>query len=239
MSGIRVEIVRKKIKHLHIVVQPPDGRVRVSVPLHVRDETVRMSIITHLAWIHRKQAQFERQQRQTAREMVSGESHYVQGRRYLLHVKEYNGPPYVRIRNNKILELHVRPGTDTLKREAVLHAWYRQRLSEQIPGIIARWEPVMGVQVAEWRIKKMKTRWGTCNINDRRIWINLELAKKPLVCLEYIIVHEMVHLLERHHNARFKGYMDRFIPQWRHYRDMLNDMPLAHEKWANTGDADA
>ena len=165
------------------------------------------------------------------REMVTGESHYVQGRRYRLDVVEHDGPSSICQPNNTTLQLRVRPGTDRGKREAVLHRWYRQRLHEQIPELIALWEPVLGVKVTEWRIKKMKTRWGTCNIESRRIWINLELAKKPSECLEYILVHEMVHLLERHHNYLFRAHMDQLMPQWRLHREILNRAPLAHEDW--------
>ena len=125
----------------------------------------------------------------------------------------------------------MRPGTDREKREAVLHRWYRQRLSEQIPLLIVKWEPVVGVEVADWAIRKMKTRWGSCNPDAQRIWLNLELAKKPSTCLEYILVHEMVHLLERHHNDEFRAYMDRLLPQWRLCRDELKKAPLAHDDW--------
>lgn len=226
-----VEVVRKNIKNLHLSVYPPHGRVRVSAPLRTTDDAIRLAIIEHLGWIHRQQARFEAQERQSERQMVTGESHYVQGRRYRLKVIEHDGPSAVRLPNTRTLELWVRPGTDRPRREAVLNQWYRQRLREQLPALIARWEPVIGVRVAEWGIKKMKTRWGTCNIAARRIWINLELAKKPPACLEYIVVHEMVHLLERHHNEQFKAYMDRFLPHWKSYRDMLNQLPLAHEEW--------
>ncbi len=163
--------------------------------------------------------------------MVTGESHYVGGRRYRLDVIEHDGPAAVRLRNNTTLELRVRPGTSRAQREAVLHRWYRQRLREQIPQLISKWEPEIGVTVAEWGIKKMKTRWGTCNIDARRIWLNLELAKKPAACLEYILAHEMVHLLERHHNERFQQLMDRLMPQWRLHREELNRAPLSHENW--------
>jgi hypothetical protein len=231
VSGIEVEVIRKDIKNLHLGVYPPHGRVRVAAPLRIDDEAVRLAVISHLAWIRRQQAAFAGQARQSERAMVSGESHYVQGRRYRLDVIEQHGPPSVRLRNSSILELRVRPGADRDKREAVLHQWYREQLREQIPVLIAGWEPVLGVQVADWGIKRMKTRWGTCNIVARRIWINLELAKKPAACLEYIVVHEMLHLLERHHNDRFRAYLDRYLPQWQLYRDMLNEAPLAHEEW--------
>lgn len=226
-----MEVVRKDIKNLHLGVYPPKGRVRVAVPLRLDDEAVRLAVISRLGWVRRQQAGFEQQVRQSEREMITGESHYVQGRRYRLDVVEHDGPASIGLRNNTTLKLWVRPGTDRKRREAVLHRWYRQRLREQIPELIAKWEPVIGVNVADWGIKKMKTRWGTCNIAARRIWLNLELAKKPASCTEYILVHEMVHLREQHHNDRFRDYMDRFMPQWRLYRDELNRSPLSHEHW--------
>ena len=163
--------------------------------------------------------------------MVSGESHYVDGRRYRLAVIEQDGPPAVRLRNRTTLELQVRPGTGRDAREAVLYRWYRRRLRERLPALLAAWEPRVGVPVAEIRIRRMKTRWGTCNPDARRIWLNLELARKPTSCLEYIVVHEMVHLLERRHNDRFRDLLDRLLPHWRVHRDELNQAPLAHEEW--------
>jgi hypothetical protein len=231
INDMQVEVFRKSIKNLHLSVHPPHGKVRVSAPLWLDDEAIRLAIVSRLGWIRRQQAQFAQQERQSVREMVTGESHYVQGRRYRLDVIEHQGAPAVTIRNNTTLELRVRPGSTQQKREVVLSQWYRQQLREQVPALIAKWEPIVGVEVAEWSIKKMKTRWGTCNIAARRIWLNLELAKKPVACLEYILVHEMVHLLERHHNDRFRAYMDRFMPQWRLHRDTLNQFPLAYEDW--------
>jgi len=188
-------------------------------------------VISRLGWVRRKQAILNEQERQSEREMVTGESHYVEGHRYRLDVIERGGPASVKFRNNSTLELSVRPGTNREKREAVIYRWYRQRLRQRIPGLIEKWEPLIEGKVAEWGIKKMKTRWGTCNITARRIWLNLELAKKPSSCLEYILVHEMVHFLERHHNDQFREYMDRFMPQWRLMRSDLNQSPLAHEDW--------
>lgn len=231
VSGIVIEIVRKDIKNLHLGVYPPNGRVRVSVPLHLDDDAVRLAIVARLGWIRRHQERFAAQERQSQREMVTGESHYVLGQRYRLHVTEHDGPPSVTVRNRTILDLRVRPGSDRDQREAVLHAWYRRQLRDRIAPLLAQWQPVVGVEVAEWRIKKMKTRWGSCNIAARRIWLNLELAKKPAVCLEYILVHELVHLLERHHNERFRDLMDALLPAWRLHRDELNRAPLAHEEW--------
>lgn len=231
IQGVTVEIVRKNIKNLHVAVYPPDGKVRVSAPLRLSDDDVRLAVISRLDWIRRQRAGFQAQERQSAREMISGESHFVEGRRYRLDVIEHNGPPAVYLRNNRILELRVRPGTKRDKREEILHSWYRMRLKEKIPALIAKWEPVIGVTVSEWGVKKMKTRWGTCTTEARRIWINLELAKKSPRCLEYIVVHEMVHLLERHHNDRFLALMDKFLPNWRLIREELNREPLAYEHW--------
>lgn len=231
VQGLPVEVVRKNIKNLHLAVYPPDGRVRVSIPLRLTDEDVRLAVISRLGWIRKQQALFQNQERQSAREMISGESHFVEGRRYRLDVVEHNGPPAVYMRNNRILELRVRPGTKRDKREEILHSWYRMRLKEKIPALIAKWEPVIGVVVSEWGVKKMKTRWGTCTIEAQRIWINLELAKKSLQCLEYIVVHEMIHLLERHHNDRFLALMDKHLPNWRLMREELNREPLAYEHW--------
>jgi predicted metal-dependent hydrolase len=215
-------------QHVRALVerQPVPG-----APLAVSDHSVRLAVVGKLDWIRRKQASFEVQPRQSRREMVSGESHYVWGRRYRLNVIKCTCKTSVRLRNNKALDLYVRPGTGRQNREAALYRWYRQLLRDQIPALIAKWEPAIGVSVADWGIKKMKTRWGTCNIGARRIWLNLELAKKSSSCLEYILVHEMVHILERHHSDRFLQYMDRFMPQWRLYREELNRAPLAHERW--------
>lgn len=231
VSGIQVEVVRKPIKNLHLSVHPPEGRVRVSVPLRIDDEAVRLAVISKLAWIRRHQRTFAEQPRQSRREMVSGESHYFMGRRYRLRVLEHNGPSRVRLKGNSELTMHVRPGSGREKREQVLNDWYRRHMKAFMPDLIGKWQPVIGVRVADWGIKKMKTRWGSCNVRDHRVWLNLELAKKSPQCLEYVLVHEMVHLLERHHNDRFKALMDRFMPQWRLYRDELNRAPLAHEEW--------
>jgi len=231
VNGLVVDVVRKDIKNLHLAVYPPNGRVRVAAPLRVDDEAVRLAVISRMAWIKRHQAKFEGQERQPAGEYVSGESHYFQGRRYLLNVVYHDAPPKVIIRNKATLDLFVRTGSDTAKRERVLVAWYRKQLKEMIPPLIAKWEVIMGVQVAEWGVKRMKTRWGSCNIEAHRIWVNLALIKKPVHCLEYIIVHEMAHLLERLHNDRFTEHMDKFMPQWRFFREELNKAPLGHAAW--------
>ena len=231
VQDITVEVIRKDIKNFYIGVHPPNGRVRASAPLHFDDDAVRMAVITRLGWIQRQQATFQQQDRQSQREFVTGESHYFVGRRYRLDVIEHDAPPKVWLPNKKKIALNVRPGSDRDAREAVIHRWYRQHLRSELPPLLEKWEPKLGVSVNEVRIKRMKTLWGSCNVEAKRIWLNLELAKKPESCLVYILVHEMVHLLERAHNDRFRELMDNFLPQWHTYRDQLNSTPLAHEDW--------
>jgi predicted metal-dependent hydrolase len=231
VNGMRVKIVRKEIKNLHIGVYPPDGSIRVAAPSRLDDDAIRLAIISRLGWIKKRKAGFEQQERQSERQLVTGETHYVQGRRYRLDVVECPGVPLIRIRNNTRLELRIPLGKPLRRRQALLYRWYREMLREQISALISKWEQIMGIRVDAWGIKRMKTRWGTCNLVNRRIWLNLELAKKTPSCLEYIVVHEMVHLLERHHNDRFTAYMDRFMPGWRTRREELNRAPLSHEDW--------
>ncbi|MGH8546329.1 MAG: M48 family metallopeptidase [Gammaproteobacteria bacterium] len=231
VRGLPIEVVRKDIKNLHVGVYPPGGRVRVAAPLRLGDDAVRLAVISRLGWIRRQQAHFEQQVRQSQRELVAGESHYYQGRRYRLDVIEDDGPPSVRLSTNSTMELRVRQGTDRETREAMLQQWYRKRLREQCPPLLAKWQPKLGVTLSELRVKKMKTRWGSCNAEAQRIWLNLELAKKPAACLEYILVHEMIHILERHHSKRFRDLMSTLMPSWCLCRDKLNRAPLAHEEW--------
>ncbi len=231
VRGIPIEIVRKDIKNLHLGVYPPSGRVRVAAPLRLDDDAVRLAVISRLGWIRRQQAEFEKQPRQSEREYVGGESHYFEGRRYRLDVVEIDAAPGVLLKNRVVMQLRVRPGSDQLKRGEVLHAWYRRMLRERAAGLVEGWAPEVGVEVPDWGIRKMKTRWGTCNADAPRIWLNLELVKKPVECIEYIVVHELVHLVERHHNDRFRDRMDALIPNWRSRRALLNQTPLAHENW--------
>lgn len=231
VGGIRVEVERKDIKNLHLGVYPPNGRVRVAAPLVVSNDAVRLAVIDKLGWIKRQKAKFAEQPRQSQREMVNGESHYFLGRRYRLRVHEQDAPARVAIRGVASLDLFMRPGSNAEKREVVLSRWYRQQLKELIPPLLEKWQSALGVQVSAWGIKKMKTKWGSCNPTAGRVWLNLELAKTPVQSLEYIVVHELVHLLERHHNERFTALMDTHLPQWRHYRETLKRSPLGHEKW--------
>jgi predicted metal-dependent hydrolase len=237
VRGIKVEVVRKDIKNLHLGVYPPMGRVRVAVPLVISDEAVRLAVIDKLGWIKRQKTKFVLQPRQSQREMVNGESHYFLGKRYRLRVHEIDAPARMAVRCIASLDLFVRPGTTAAQRDAVLQRWYRERLKGLMPALLDKWQPILGVQVAHWGIKKMKTKWGSCNTSAKRIWLNLELAKKPAVCLEYIVVHELVHLLERRHSEKFAVLMDSVLPNWRSTRDLLNSEILGHETWNNTSTA--
>jgi predicted metal-dependent hydrolase len=230
VSGMRIDVVRKPIKNLHLGVYPPNGRIRVAVPLRVSDDAVRLAVVTRLAWIKRQTAKFEAQERQSVREYVSGESHYFLGRRFRLRVIESTGQRKVQFGPNRI-ELLVPKGMDQATRERIVLKSYRTQLRSIAEPLIAQWSKAMGVEITQWGIRRMKTRWGTCNVDARRIWLNFELIKKSRSCIEYIVVHELAHLLERHHNDRFMEIMDRLLPKWRSYRDELNAAPLAHEDW--------
>ena len=202
VSGIPVQIVRKPIKNLHLGVYPPNGRVRVAAPRRINDEAVRLAVVQRLRWIKTQQARFQCQARESEREMVTGESHYVLGKRYRLSVIRKENVRGVRLPNQSRLELFVPPGADATQRRRILQEWYRQRLKELIPPLVAKWQSIFRVRVADCRIRRMKTKWGACNVEAQRIWINLELAKKPVQCLEYVIAHELTHFLERNHNDR-------------------------------------
>ena len=221
IDGLEINVVRKNIKHLYLKVYPPEGEVRLVCPRQLDNDTIRQLIAPKIDWIVQKRTKFQAQSRRTPLQYVSGESHYYQGDRYLLEVIYQQGKPRVIIDRSQ-LKLYVRYGSIREQREQVLLTWYRQQLKAELPHIIAKWEAIIGVKVNEWRIKTMKTRWGTCNVQARRIWLNLELIKQPPHCLEYVVVHELVHLLERQHNARFWQYMTQFMPNWQQYQRELN-----------------
>lgn len=224
INGIEIEFYRKDIKNVHLSVHPPAGRVRLAVPEDMDEEAIRLFVISKLAWIKKQRKQFKLQERQSAREFVSGESHYFLGSRYLMNVIESSEKQRVELRNKKYMDLYVRPDSTREQREKVVNEWYRTELKQMVPQYIEKWEDIMGVAVEDWGIRLMRTKWGTCNESARRIWLNLELAKKNPRCLEYIIVHEMVHFLERNHNERFKAYMDQYLPNWRGFRAELNEL---------------
>lgn len=230
LGTITVDVLKKEIKNIHLSVYPPTGRVRISAPERMDLDTIRVYAISKLSWIKKQQTKFKKQEREAPREYLNRESHYYQGKQYLLKVIEKDAVPKVVLRHSSI-ELQIRPDSGIEKMKTILDNWYRERLKETIPGLIAKWEKKIHVQVNEFGIKRMKTRWGTCTRDAKRIWLNLELAKKPGECLEYIVVHEMVHLLERNHNDRFISLMNEFMPKWRFYKEELNRSPLRHEDW--------
>jgi len=230
LGEITIDVVKKDIKNLHLSVYPPAGRVRISAPLRMDLDTIRVFAITKLGWIKQQQKKLREQERETPREYLDRESHYVWGKRYLLKVIEKDAAPVVTLKHNKMV-LQIRPDTDEEKRQAILAEWYRKQLKEAVSQLIAKWEPFMGVKVDRFFVQKMRTKWGSCRPGSKNIRLNTELAKKPPECLEYIVVHEMAHLLERKHNDRFSALMDRFMPLWRNHREELNRAPLGHEEW--------
>ncbi len=231
LGDISVDVVLKDIKNVHLSVHPPTGRVTISAPSRMTLDTIRVFAISKLAWIRQQQRKLKEQERETAREYLDRESHYVWGQRYLLKVIENDQPPSVQLSHSRML-LRVRPGTNEEKRQAIVEEWYREQLKQAIPRLIAQWEPILGVKVERFFVQKMKTKWGSCNSHTRSIRLNTDLAKKPAQCLEYIVVHELVHLLERHHNDRFTALMDKNLAHWRQFRKLLNAAPLGHEAWS-------
>ena len=230
LNDLDVEVVLKDIKNVHLSVYPPNGRIKVAAPRSMSTDTLRVYVISKLGWIRKQQAKLRGQEREAPREYVDRESHYFNGRRYLLKIIEGDKLAKVELRPQAI-ELHIRPGTPKEKRHLLLSEWYRQQLKIVIPKIIRKYEKLMGVEVREFGVKKMRTKWGTCNPEAKRIWLNLELARKPAECLEYIVVHEMAHLLERTHNDRFVSLMNEYMPKWRFYKDELNRLPVIHVDW--------
>jgi predicted metal-dependent hydrolase len=230
VSGISVDVVYKDIKNLHIAVYPPLGRVRVAAPARLAEENIRLAVIQRLPWIKRQRQQLQNAARQSPREMVTGESHYVWGVRHRLTILERPGRPHVESDGDRLV-MYLPASTSSEDRIKLLQDWQREQLRAEVPALITTWEPTIGRKVAGWTIRRMKTKWGSCNRETGRLWFNLELAKKHPGCLEYIVVHEMTHLLERGHGERFTKLMDRFMPDWRRRRDELNDAALAHEEW--------
>lgn len=230
-GSIEALIVRKRVKNVHLSVLPPLGKVRVTAPIGMREDAIRILLATKLGWVKRQQAKFQLQDRQTQREYVSGETHYLFGKRYRLEVRYEDAPPRVEARNNGKLLLFVRPDAPQTKRGEVLTEWYRTELYRLLEDMIPRWQDKIGVRPSVWSIKRMKTRWGTCNKDARRILLNLELARKPIVCIEYVVVHELIHLIEKKHNERFARLMTKYLPKWKSLKQELNRFMLSHEEW--------
>lgn len=230
LGTIEADVVLKDIKNVHLSVHPPYGRVRIAAPTRMKLDTIRVFAISKLAWIKQQQAKLLAQERETPREYLDRESHYVWGKRYMLTVLEHDAPPVITLKHNR-MELVVRTGTQPEKKEAILDQWYRDQLKAAVPDVIRKWEPVMKVQVKRFFVQRMRTRWGSCNAQSASIRLNTDLAKKPRDCLEYLVVHEMAHLIEPTHNARFVALMDHFMPAWQHRRQALNRLPVRHENW--------
>ena len=227
LGNINIDIIAKDIKNVHLAVLPPLGRVRISAPKRMNLEAIRMFAITKLSWIKRQQSKMLKQEREGVKNYVNRESHYFLGKRYLLKVVEVNHKPTVLLNHSNIV-LKIKPNFSPEQRQILLQEWYRFKLKETAIKMIKKWERKMNVEVGELAIRKMKTRWGSCNQQSKKIHLNLELAKKPLQCLEYIIVHEMVHLLERKHGEKFLAYMNKFLPNWKSYKENLNRLPTAY-----------
>lgn len=225
IADISVEIVKKEIKNMHLAVLPPDGKVRVSAPLAMPDEAVAMFVRTKLGWIRKQQARFEAQPRQSQREYVSGETLYVWGHQYFLQVAySYKGNSLVLDGNQAILT--VRQESTAKQREAFVNEWYRGLLKAEVEKYLPKWEKITGLHCSSWQSKYMTTRWGTCNTNTRKIWLNLQLAKKPIECLEYVILHELAHLKVKNHGSEFIAILDQHMPQWRERKMLLNESKL-------------
>ena len=231
IANVQIDVVRKNIKNMHLAVYPPHGRIRLAVPENTDEEILRLFAISKLGWIKKHVKNFKEQARETKRDYVSGESHFFQGKRYILEVHEDKGYSKVSVNGTKKINFKVPTGATTEDKARIMKEWYRKQLKIQIPPLIQKWEKVVGVQLNDWGVKQMKTKWGACNVDAKRIWLNLELAKKPLICLEYILVHELVHLHERNHNDRFIALMNQFMPKWRLHRDELNSLPIVHNDW--------
>lgn len=230
LGELRVEVMRKPVRNLHLAVLPPQGKVRITAPPHMKLDTIRVFVISRLAWIKAQQRSMRAQERETPRQYLERESHHVWGRRCLLRRIEADAAPAVALERNRLV-MQVRPGTGEARCRELLDAWYREQLRAAVPALLAKWQPAMGVQVGRVFVQRMKTKWGSCNPATGAIRLNTDLAKKPSECLEYIFVHELAHLLEPTHNARFAALIDLFMPHWQHVRAVLNRLPVRHDEW--------
>jgi len=230
LRGVSIEVVRKDIRNVHLSVLPPMGRVRIAAPRHLSSDAIRAFAIGKLGWIRRQQTKLQVQERETPREYLDRETHYVWGRRCLLRVVEEDAPPSVEWRQHRLL-LSVRPNTTLERRAAIVEAWYRKELRTAAVVLAERWQRRIGVRMSGLFVQRMKTRWGGCNAATRTVRLNTDLAKKPRECLEYILVHELAHLIEPTHDSRFTTLMDIHLPSWRSVRQTLNRLPVRHEEW--------
>ena len=230
LGDVVVALTRKDVKHVHLTVHPPTGRVTLVAPPGTRTEVARAYAITKLDWIRKQRTQLAAQAREEQRQFVERESHQVWGRRYLMSIAEEDDKPGVKLGHRR-LSLRVRPGSSAQKRAEVMHDWHKTLLHAVVPGLISKWAGKLGVRVSGYFLQRMKTKWGSCNPGKGHIRLNTELVKKPKDLLEYVVVHEMAHLLEPSHNERFLAVLDRHWPQWRESRAELNALPLGCESW--------
>lgn len=225
ISNIPVEVIRKNIKNMHLSVLPPDGRVRVSAPTQLTDEAITMFVRTKLGWIKKQQEKFQQQPRQSERQYVSGETLYVWGKQYFLQVEySYKGNAFTLSGDTAILT--VRKESSPKQRESFVNEWYRNRLKQEVAKYLPKWEKTTGLYCSSWQSKYMTTKWGTCNPTSKKIWLNLQLAKKPIECLEYVILHELAHLKVHNHGPEFTAILDQYMPYWREHKRRLNDSTL-------------
>ena len=230
LGEITIDVIWKDIRNVHLSVHPPTGRVSIAAPLRIPLDTIRVFAISKLGWIRQQQNKLLKQEREAPREYLSRESHYVWGRRYLLSIVESEGPTSVELRHSRLV-LNARPDWDQTRKQMVIERWYRDLLRAAVPPLCAKWEPILGVQAERFYVQRMKTKWGSCNSQSRTIRLNTDLAKKPRECLEYILVHELLHIIEPTHNARFQTLLQKYMPKWQSYRQTLNRLPVRHESW--------
>ena len=230
LGSITIDVSKKDIKNIHLGVYPPDGGVRISAPLHMSSESIRLFAISKLGWIKLQQHKLVDQDRETPREYLERESHYLWGKRYLLHIVERDAPPQVELRHKKIV-LYVRPSSALERRGEILEEWYRNQLRQAVQPLLAKWEKTMGLKIEKVFVRRMRTKWGSCSRTSPSIRLNTDLAKKPIACLEYIIVHELAHLIEPTHNVRFTLLLDQMMPSWRTHKKILNELPVRYENW--------
>lgn len=230
LGDLAVNVIRKDIKNVHLSVHPPTGRVSIAAPSRMSLEMLRIFAISKLSWIRQQQHKLQKQDREAPREYLNRESHYLWGKRYLLKLTELDAVPEIHLKHTTLF-LQLRPGASDEKKRAVLEEWYRKQLKSELPPLIEKWERLIGVKAERFHVQRMKTKWGSCSPESSSIRLNTELAKKPRECLEYIVVHELIHLLEPTHNARFVALMDHYLPKWQSCRQLLNRLPVRHESW--------
>lgn len=224
LNGIPIEILRKPIKNMNLRIYPPDGLVKVSAPLRYSERLIRQTLEKKSAWIQEQRDHIRSRPAALESILQTGTTVPFMGKNYLLILEEHHGPNQIQIKD-ELIYCYIQPNSSPIERHALLDAWYKRQMQSLLPDLIQYWETIVGVKITAWGIKKMKTRWGSCNTRVARIWLNLNLIKKPQICLEYVLVHELVHLLEPSHNKRFHGLMSQFMPQWREYQHLLEGRP--------------